>query len=483
MVDCPRYDAGFETLHERDEHVRSHDRPSKCPERGCFYGEIGFPNDRNLSRHISLCHADPAPDKFIFPKLSSSKLPTVVERTKFREAIEQEDLGLIRDLIRTNGSLKYHLTLDGYTGLHHAAKHGKKQSAQILLDCGSNIGAVGKSGTALNLACYWGQTAMVQFLLLNSRRKEDVNSKDSKGKNPLASIAKPSHVAARLEIVRLLLEDGRVFADSKNHDGRTPLSLAAVNKGSDVAKVLKMLLEHNGIDVNAKDNKGRTPLSYAAREGTLTALNALLEHGAGIDVDVRDNGGRTPLSWAVVRGIGGFRRFNDLDEMVEALIQHGGVDIDAKDNAGRTPLSWAADMAHVSVVRMLLNHGVRVGVNAQDNGGRTPLSWAAEKNHPSVVQLFLQHGLGVDVNAKDAIGRTPLSWAAGRTPPPPWAATGQFSEAALVVKLLLEHGGTEVNARDNRGRTPLSWAAARTDPEKDGVIKALVERGGVGGVP
>ena len=352
MVDCPRYDAGFETLHERDEHVRSHDRPLKCPEHGCFYAEVGFPNNRNLSRHISLCHADPAPDKFVFPRLSSSSLPTVDERAKFREAIKHGDLDLLRDLIRMNGSFKDQFTLDGYTGLHYAAMYGNEASAQLLLDCGSNIGAVSKKGTALNVACFWGQTVMVKFLLSNSRQKEDVNSKDSEGNNPLASIVTSSRVAPRLGIVRLLLEDGRVFADSKNHDGRTPLSLAVVSKYSDAAKVLKMLLEHDGIDVNAKDNKGRTPLSWAANGGKHTTLNTLLDHGAGIDVDVRDSEGRTPLSWAAGVCVG---------HTVKMFLEHRlRVDVNAQDNRGRTPLSWAkarSDLWKAEVVEALVEHG------------------------------------------------------------------------------------------------------------------------------
>ena len=346
-----------------------------------------------MSRHVSLCHADPAPDKFVFPRLSSSSLPTVDERAKFREAIKHGDLDLLQDLIRMNGSFKDQFTLDGYTGLHYAAMYGKVASAQLLLDCGSNIGAVSKKGTALNVACFWGQTVMVKFLLSNSRRKEDVNSKDSEGNNPLASIVTSSRVAPRLGIMRLLLEDGRVFADSKNYDGRTPLSLAAVSKYSDAATVLKMLLEHNGVDVNAKDNRGETPLSWAAGKGKLTALNALLEHGAGIDVDVRDNGGRTPLSCAAARDRG--PPGEQGAPMVEALLRHGGVDINARDSEGRTPLSWAAGASVERTVKMLLEHRLRVDVNAQDNRGRTPLSWAKARSDQwsaRVVEALVEHG-------------------------------------------------------------------------------------------
>ena len=483
VVSCPRYDAGFETLDERDYHVRSHNRPFKCPQRGCFYEEVGFPNDGNLNRHISLCHADPAPDKFVFPAFSCPKLPTADEKRRFRRAIEDEDLDLLQDMIDTNGSLKYQLALNGSTGLHHAAMHGKVASAQLLLDCGSNIGAISKEGTALHVACFQGQTRMVQFLLSNSRRKEDLNAKDNQGNTPLATSLECSHPGLRMAIVRLLLKDGRVSADSKNHDGRTPLSLAAIHWHSGTVEVVKMLLEHDWIDVNAKDNEGRTPLSWAASSGMAIVVNTLLEHGLGIDVNSRDNVGRTALFWAVDRpsfwrewGAGGNL---EAVKVVQKLLQHSGVDVAAKDNEGRTPISSAARAGTAGAVKVLLGHGRAIDANAKDNRGRTPLSfaaarkptriWGGDDNPVAVVTALMEHD-GADIDAKDNEGRTPLSWA---------ASTGTVG----AVKVLLGHGvGADVNAKDKGGRTPLTWATARGDSYREEVVNVLVEHGGVGGV-
>ena len=483
VVGCPRYDAGFETLDERDDHVRSHSRPFKCPQRGCFYEEVGFPNDGNLNRHISLCHTDPAPDKFVFPAFSSPKLPTMDEKRRFRRVIEVEDLDLLQDMIHTNGSLKYQLALNGSTGLHHAAMHGKVASAQLLLDCGSNIGAISKKGTALHVACFRGQTHMVRFLLSNSRRKEDLNAKDSQGNTPLATSLECSRAGLRMAIVRLLLKDGRVSADSKNHDGRTPLSLAAINWRSGTVEVMKMLLEHDGIDVNAKDNEGRTPLSWGASSGMAIVVNTLLEHGLGIDVNSRDNVGRTALFWAVDRQ-SSWREWGSGEnleavEVVQIMLQHSGVDVAAKDNEGRTPISSAARAGVVGVVKVLLEHGGAIDANAKDNRGRTPLSFAAARNPTriwggdydpvAVVTALMEHD-SVDIDAKDNEGRTPLSWA---------ARTGTVG----AVKVLLGHGvGADVNAKDKGGRTPLTWATARGGKDRGEVVNVLVEHGGVGGV-
>ena len=265
VVGCLGYDVGFETLQERDNHVRSHGRPVKCPERGCFYEEVGFANHQGLNRHFSSCHKYPSSYKFLFPGRGNSGPPGENEQQRFREAIESEDLDLVRDLIHRYSTLQDWVGLGGYTGLQHAARHGKVGSALLLLHCGSNIGAINKHGTALNVACSYGQTNMVQFLLSNTKCEKDVNSKDNQRDTPLLSILKSEHGSAQLAVVRLLLEDSRVFANIKDRDGRTPLSLAAA---SESLEVLKVLLAHNGIDVDTKDNEGMTPLSWAARIGT-----------------------------------------------------------------------------------------------------------------------------------------------------------------------------------------------------------------------
>ena len=466
MVGCLRYSVGYEKPQERDDHIRSHNRPFKCPARGCFYGEVGFGNNRSLDKHISLCHTDPASSRFIFPRLSKPSLPTTDERLRFRRAIRNENLDLIRDLLNTNSSLRDRVTEEGYTALQYAASYGKVASALHFLRSGSNIGDVNKHGSALNLACFSAQTEMVRFLLSNSRCAEDVNSKDKWGNTPLLATLKSRHdrgsTTIRVDILRLLLEDGRVTVNSENNVGWTALSCAA---SSGAVEVVRALLDHDGpgIEIDAKDNKGRTALSWAASTGVAGVVRALLDHGGpGIEINAKDNEGRTALSWAASTGT---------PEVVRTLLDHDrpGIEVDAKDNKGRTALSWAAGRGAAEVVRALLDHdGPGIEINAKDDEGRTALSWAASRGAAAVVKVFLQHGRGVDVNAKDAGGRTPLSWAAG--------AAGQswLLGMAPTVKELLDHDGTDADARDNEGRTPLSRAAGEGDL---GVVELLLRRG------
>jgi ankyrin repeat protein len=59
-------------------------------------------------------------------------------------------------------------------------------------------------------------------------------------------------------VVKLLLDTGKVDVDSKDSDGRTPVSWAAEH-GHEA--VVKLLLDTGKVDVDSKDENGQTPLS------------------------------------------------------------------------------------------------------------------------------------------------------------------------------------------------------------------------------
>lgn len=61
--------------------------------------------------------------------------------------------------------------------------------------------------------------------------------------------------------------------------------------------VIKPLLATDGVDPDSKDSNGRTPLSWAAEKGYKAVVKMLLDTGK-VDVDLKDKDSRTPLSWA-----------------------------------------------------------------------------------------------------------------------------------------------------------------------------------------
>jgi ankyrin repeat domain-containing protein 50 len=245
----------------------------------------------------------------------------------------------------------------------------------------------------------------------------------------------------QVEVVKLLLEKGAEL-ESKDSNGRTPLSWAA-EKGHEA--VVKLLLE-KGAELESKGSNDWTPLSWAAENGQEAVVKLLLEKGA--ELESKDRWfGRTPLSLAAEKG----------HEAVVKLLLEKGAELESKGSrSGQTPLSLAAENGHEAVVKLLLEKGAEL--ESKGRNGRTPLSWAAGKGHEAVVKLLLEKG--AELESKGSNSPTPLSWAAGKG-----------HEA--VVKLLLEKGA-EPESKGNNGRTPLSWAAEKGH---EAVVKLLLEKG------
>jgi ankyrin repeat protein len=177
-----------------------------------------------------------------------------------------------------------------------------------------------------------------------------------------------------------------------------PYSIGCPSRGSNLVHIvsryglmnlLSCFLEMDKVDVDSKDEDGRTPLSWAARNGHEAVVKILLDTGK-VDVDVRNRNGWTPLSLAAGNG---------REAVVKMLLDTGKVDVDSKDNAGWTPLSWAARNGREAVVKMLLNTD-KVDINAGDKDSRTPLWWAAENSQEAVVKMLLDIGnIDVDYHA------------------------------------------------------------------------------------
>ena len=64
-------------------------------------------------------------------------------------------------------------------------------------------------------------------------------------------------------VVKLLLNTGKVEADSKDGDGRTPLSWAA---GNGHEAVVKLLLDIGKVEADSKDSNGRNAAVVGCRE-------------------------------------------------------------------------------------------------------------------------------------------------------------------------------------------------------------------------
>ncbi|EXL63975.1 hypothetical protein FOPG_19755 [Fusarium oxysporum f. sp. conglutinans race 2 54008] len=137
--------------------------------------------------------------------------------------------------------------------------------------------------------------------------------------------------------------------------------LRTAREGQGEEAIVKLLLNTEGVDVNSKDKDGMTPLSWAAMNRHNKNIVELLLNTRGVDVDSKNKDGRTPLSWAAMNGH---------EASVNLLLNNKGVDVNSEDKNGMTPLSWAAEIGHGPIVEFLL---AKCSANTEDNIGRTPL--------------------------------------------------------------------------------------------------------------
>jgi hypothetical protein len=130
--------------------------------------------------------------------------------------------------------------------------------------------------------------------------------------------------------MKLLLDTGKVDVDSKDNEGRTPLSYAA-SDGQEAA--MKLLLDTDKVDIDSKDRDGRTPLSHAAQGGHENVAIVLLEKTHAIDLA---GATKTECNNGVVE-------LTSIQSMPKRHL----------DLFGRTPPMWAALGGHISLIQSI----------------------------------------------------------------------------------------------------------------------------------
>ncbi|KAG8162591.1 hypothetical protein KVR01_008356 [Diaporthe batatas] len=337
--------------------------------------------------------------------------------------------------------------LSGETLLWVAIRNGHAAIVQMLLENGADINLKNLLGeTPIRVAIRNGHAAIVRLLLENGAT---IDSRSGIYSPLLEDAILREHVA----VLEQLVEKGLDVDSTSGPDGMTLLTFAAA-EGK--AAVVEFLVKEGRAKIDLEDHNGQTPLMLAAMWGGARSEIIELLLGAGAEIDKRDNDGRSALSWATANYEHGVR-------VVEILVNRNA-DVESRDTGGRTPLSWAAIHGTSRLAESLLEKGAYV--DSKDNDGRTPLSWAAQCSwrRAEVVRMLLEKGAYVD--SKDNDGRTPLSWAAENS-----------CEGLEVMRVLLEKGANP-KLKDKAGRTPLSWALTDRDTTHGARAVALLREAG-----
>ncbi|RYP81628.1 hypothetical protein DL770_005836 [Monosporascus sp. CRB-9-2] len=227
---------------------------------------------------------------------------------------------------------------NGQTPLWGAAVNGHKESVQLLLDSGAEADAKDNDGqTPLWGAVRNGHKETVQLLL---DRGAEADTKDDDGRTPLSwiarnatehnranvsafSTARPNAYAFLTAGSNMALQDYQMQLMLLEHQNKKRL-MARIMANS--VAVMRLLLD-NGAEADSKDRDGRTPLSWVAANGSKEVVQMLLDKG--VEADSKDNHGQTPLFWAAEKGH---------EEIVQLLLDSGAKS-DAKASGDQTPLS------------------------------------------------------------------------------------------------------------------------------------------------
>lgn len=261
----------------------------------------------------------------------------------------------------------------GLTPLMWAAKEGKLEAVNILLEQHANINSINETGrTALIYAAEEGKADNVALLL---KRNANVSIKDKEGNTALILAAANNHI----EVVRVLIKNGAAINATNNNKSTALLYAAKANH----FEVVKFLIE-SGADLKIADYEGDYPIIKAAYSGNLEIVKYLLEKGA--DVNCVNTDGHTPLTMAVTFG---------LSEVANHLISIPNINFNHKDKYGNTAL-------HISAITMSTRYdNMKVfqnliekssTINDKNKLGCTPLLLAALCGSPIAVDLLLKNG-------------------------------------------------------------------------------------------
>ncbi|MEF3083496.1 ankyrin repeat domain-containing protein [Luteimonas sp. SMYT11W] len=310
--------------------------------------------------------------------------------------------------------------------LYAAARAGRVDRALALIEAGADVRVLPAADDRDQRSLPVLAAVLPDLRLLREliARGVDVNTAHA-GMTPLLAATRDSW-HGRPDAVMTLLANG---ADPRitDHEGNTPLHLAARSSDPGVAA----LLRDAAAELEARNHDGLTPLGMACAVGNWRLAKFLLERGARAEVE-----GGTPALLAAAGG--------DEDDAagVQLLLKHKAR-VDARDALRRSALHMAAFQGHDDILAALLGAGA--DVRGRDNDGRTPLLEAARAGRLSAFEALLAGH--ADVAAVDVAGRNAVML----------ACTAELPSAALLQRLL--ELGVPADVADAEGRKPVDRAA------------------------
>ncbi len=310
--------------------------------------------------------------------------------------------------------------------------------------------------TTLFVSAQQKNTLLDQSFWKTSPDVTTVQAEIAKGNNPSSSTANAFDAVvmainndAPAATINFLLEQPGNTVSKSTHDNRIYLHWAS-NKGN--VEIVEYLIA-KGSDLNLEDSKGETPLSFAAVSGqTNTALyDAFFK--AGLDPKKKYKDGINLLLMAIP---------SDKNLTLSTYFETKGLSLKDTDTDGNTAFNYAAKSGNISLLKSLLEKGVKYTDNA--------LLFAAQGSRRDATSLetykYLVEDLKIKPTATSKSGETVLHLLASKP-----------NQTEIINYFLSK--GVDANKADNEGNTPLMIAASARDTAALELLLPIVKNSNV----
>ena len=248
---------------------------------------------------------------------------------------------------------------------------------------------------------------------LDGDKNEEASSSAKSTQDPDTFDAVKATQYGSIERLKYLVESEHFDVTQSDKENITLLHWAAINNRKEIVSYLLK----KGADelINAKGSLkcipylqysllwfvtggelSSTPLHWATRQGHISMVVLLIQHGA--DPDIQDGEGYSCIHLACQFGF----------TAIIAYLIAKGTDVNLRDRNGMSPVSWSAyRCANPEPSRVLMTLGANV--NFQDDVCKnTALHWACVAKNFSVISLIMNKGQVSSSNIANAKGETAL---------------------------------------------------------------------------
>ncbi|XP_046344023.1 histone-lysine N-methyltransferase EHMT2-like isoform X4 [Haliotis rufescens] len=250
---------------------------------------------------------------------------------------------------------------DDETALHGAAASGHLAIVHILIQAGAANHMKDKTlKTPLMMAAEHNKPNVVQYLMKVGARVDD---RGEDGMTCIHYAAKAGHT----EVIKLLLESGKIGPNTQDDGGWTPIIWAAE---SQLTSTVRFLISQ-GADPTMKDNEENTGLHWAAYAGSVAITEMFLD--SGCEFDTPNEHGDRPLHIAA--------RQNHYESVVLLLAR--GADVEVRNNNNETPLTCCLDQTSNTWMALKVNKqlkGFAAKLTRPEKLLHRDISYGREKN-------------------------------------------------------------------------------------------------------